>query len=752
MMFRILLFPALLLLPAVAADPVFPLRDVATRETLLLSDWRFQAVPQGREDEVDWSDDAHRAQRAEWPAVRLPAVWDQSPGEVTYPAPNQVGWFATEVEAPGASEGPLALWFMGVKYTADVFVNGEWRAVHRGGYTPFRVSVGDDIAPGESLEIVVRVDNRLSEETIPKHNTGWDTYGGITREVWLVRKPPARPVDLFVQTEREEDGAWALRLRASTEGVPEHPMRVRVARRGGLLNEGQIDDWADGIDITLPLGNPALWSPDSPALHDLELTWGDDRLTVPVGVRELAWRDGKLILNGEPVWLQGFGQHEFFPRAGPVLNTQQRRDDLEWMKNHFGANALRTGHYPQHPELFSLADEIGLLVFTEVPAWQVHPRILARDDVWETWLDPQITGMVLRFRNHPSVFGWGVLNEIGGAHTYITRARNRILELDPDRGVAAVIAAESDFRVNQLTDFAARNWHYGWYHSRSVYDLRDAVDRNLSRSNNLPIWVAELGGMARPGRLGGGYSDDVRGTETYQDKMTRFGLQYILSRADDLAGISLWTWSDYRRNGRAHDHGVLGPGREPKLAAYTALNLMRPRFRALALENETVIGAGEPFTADLAVFTHPPAPDTRMLLKWRVVRGQETFLQGEESVVLGDRLSTPAGRVAWTVPAGFEPGLAHLYLELQDEEGTRLHSQALPFEPGGTTRPGVLRIPPPASGTVYPLTVNGMTLDVHPHVGLLLPLAPGRQVITDGERERAFTIREARYREITWEE
>ena len=727
----------------------FPLRDVAIRDAHLLASWHFLPVPEGQEDEVDGSDPA--LPRTEWKPVQVPAVWDQSPGEVRYPNPRQVGWFHTTHEVPAAWDGEIWLAFLGVKYTADVFVDGEYLAVHRGGYTPFLVPVGDATGEARTLSITVRVDNRLDEETIPKDRTGWETYGGITREVFLLHRPPTRPEDPFARSFRDDSGTWNLRVTAETTGSPATPLRLRLLDAEDAVAEVEITNWADGIDTTLSLTDPKLWSPDSPHRYQLEFRWGDEHMRFPVGIRELHWEDGRLHVNGEPIWLQGFGQHEFYPRAGPILSSAQRREDLHLMKTVYGANTLRTGHYPNHPEIFALADELGLLTFTEVPAWQSPARLLAQDDIWETWLEPQLTAMVYRYRNTIGLFGWGVLNETTGAHTYIQRAREHILEIDPTRPVAAVIAKDGDFRVNQITDLAARNLHYGWYHSRSVYDLREGLDLNLRAARGRPLWVAELGGQARPGRLGGGYSDDVRGTETYQDKMTRFGLQYILSQADRVAGISLWTWSDYRRDQRAHDHGVLGPDRSPKVAAYTALNLMRPPFRALALESETVIPAGEDFNAELFVFAMQPAPGKSMRLIWEIRHGDTRVLRGHEDVILTDGYATPAGNVIWTVPETIDANLHHLYLELRDADGRLLHSQALPFEPGETTRPGVLKVAPPADGAPRQITVAGMTLTVYPHTGLLLPLPPGEFEARGDEWIQPFTIAPARFTDLSWD-
>lgn len=487
-MFRFLICPFIFLsvLPGLFAE--FPLHDLAIREAILLDDWRFKAAPAGLEEEIDWSGDVFADERNHWPQVAVPGIWDQPPGKVQHPVPNQVGWYRTRIELPqGAADDEISLCFLGVKYIADLFVNGEYIGVHRGGYTPFLFPLTDLPDGTRYLEIVVRVDNRLNNHSIPKQKTDWETYGGIDREVYLLVRPVSRPEKVFVRTFRDRQGIWQLRINAESKGAPENPLSIKLLDKEKVVTAYEMKEWSNGIDLSISIDNPILWSPDQPHLYQLEFTWGDHHIRFPVGFRELEWKDGKLHLNGQPLWLQGFGQHEFFPQAGSVLNHDQRRRDLEMMKSLYHANALRTGHYPHHPDLFNLADEIGLLLFTEMPAWQNPPASLTQPEVWENWVVPQLDEMILTYRNHPSVFGWGVLNEITNAHRYIEQARARIQTMDPHRGVAAVTASEEDFAVNRLTDFAARNLHYGWYHSRCVYQLRTGLQKNIDHAIGRPI-------------------------------------------------------------------------------------------------------------------------------------------------------------------------------------------------------------------------------------------------------------------------
>ncbi len=746
------MFCRLFLLSILSLSPLlnaaFPLHDLAVDQATLLSEWQFLA--ETANEEVDWSTPEFTEFRSHWPTVTVPGIWDKAPGEIPPPVPEQAGWFRSTLPLPKPNrDQELQLCFLGVKYIADVFVNGEYLGVHRGGYTPFLMDLPELPPETKEIEILVRVDNRLNGQTIPKRRPGWEVYGGIDREVYLLQRPANRPENIFVRTYRDPQGLWQLHIQAEAKGKQDTPLNIKLWDGEQIVSSTK----ADGLNIDLPLtvNAPKLWSPDQPHLYQLELSWGKHRVRFPVGFREIEWKEGKLFLNGNAIWLQGFGQHEFFPGAASILTSEQRRTDLEMMKNLYGANALRTGHYPHHPDLFNLADEMGLLLFTEIPVWQNNPNKLLMPEVWDNWIEPQLNEMILRHRNHPSLFGWGVLNEIGNAHPYIIKAREHILTLDPDRGVAAVIASHHDFGINRITDFAARNLHYGWYHSRSVYKLREGIDKNLENSNGHAVWVAELGGMANPGKLGGGFNDKLRGTETYQDKMTRFGLQYIFSRADELAGISLWTWSDYVRDGHPHNHGILSKNREPKLAAYTAMNLMSPPIVALGTEEDVVVPVGGTFAAELFVFAREARPEEQVQLHWQIRNATTVKKEGNVDLTLDQAQSTPAGKVSWAVNEAAASPLHFLYLELQNAKGNFLHSQAIPFEAGGDTQPGILRIPPHMDGKAHRANFYGMTFTVYPHSGFMLPLPDGEYEISVDGKVRTFSIQPKIFTDLPWE-
>lgn len=731
------------MLPLIGAE--FPLPHLAVRHARPLPAWRFQSVPSGKEDEIDWSTPEFAEERADWPERELPDRWDARV--------NGVGWYRARVDIPADWEGEIDLCLLAAKFTTDLFVNGEYRATVRGGYSPHVLpirSAGSDASP---IEILLRVDNRLSDTTVPKHRVGWQTFGGLDRMAYLLHRPPVRPEDPVLATRRDENGDWRLRVRARTRGRPRSELTLRVRSDSATLatHTLAVEDWSDGVDLEIAVPSPAPWSPASPALHTLELSWGEERMEIPFGFRELEWIGPRLHVNGDPVFLRGFGQHETRLRSEVPLDRDQIRRDLLRMRDVFGANTLRAGHYPNHPDLYHLADEVGLLVFTEIPVWQNRGNHLASDRMWEAWLEPQLDGMVASLRNHPSIFAWGILNETS-APAYVPRAREFVETLDDTRRVAAVLDKTRHSNVSAQTNLLARNLHYGWYHSRSVYALGAAIDHHLRASRGHPLWIAEFGGKARRGRLGGGFSDDVRGTETYLEKMIRHGLQLALLRADNLAGISIWTLTDFRRGNGWEHHGVLDRERRPKLAAYTAATLLRPEEKILALENRRVLAPGQELTLRLGMARAAPGPaGGARRLRWSLRRGARVIAEAEHKAVWTEgTLAVETGEGTWTVPDDAEPGLYYVYAELLNQAGERLHSQAIALDIDGESRPGLLRIAPPPGDAPVEIRVDSMALHAFPHVGLQLALPPGPATVDMNGRTLDVDIPEADTLDLPW--
>jgi beta-galactosidase len=161
------------------------------------------------------------------------------------------------------------------------------------------------------------------------------------------------------------------------------------------------------VESTATLNSIQPWSPEHPALYRLTVTARDagqpeDKTSFRVGFRQITLKGSQILLNGEPILLRGINRHEFFPGKGQSVPVAQNRKDMEDIKA-LGANFVRLAHYSQSQDIYDDCDELGLLVWTEIPVWQAATTTLASPEMWKDYAEPQLEAMVRQHRNHPSV-------------------------------------------------------------------------------------------------------------------------------------------------------------------------------------------------------------------------------------------------------------------------------------------------------------------------------------------------------------
>ncbi len=750
--------------PILSADEPassWPFNDVAVESSQLLdTGWRFKSDKSKEEDvgiEESWF--SSDFDRSDWDAADVPGVWGKAEGERVRTADKKVGWYAIEVSLPETSDAEPAVVFLGSMFITDVWFNGDYLGGNHGGYTPFMFCLNEHLEPGGNGELVLRIDNQVGQQAVPKNNTGWEIYGGLTREVFLITRPSRRVENLRTNTTLNDNDA-ALAVSADIANYQENDYEGKlnislvknntVAAESSLdltLAGGEIEDFA----VELIVENPRLWSPADPHLYTLNIAWegheDDPQISLPIGLREIEIDGPHFYLNGERLWLQGFGQHELIPYRGPVIEPGHHESELQRIRD-FGANHFRTGHYPQHPDLYAAADKIGLLVFTEIPIWQLNRSWIQTDRAWEEWARPQLADMIDWYRNFTSVVSWGAANEMGGTPDYNRRALDFIENRDPYRLPMIVLASDRDMSVYELLPMAGRNLHYGWYHSRRVYGLRKGLEKNLhkAREVDIPIWVAELGAIANPGRFSGGYNDESRRSETYLDKVVRFGFQYCAVTSERVSGVAIWTWSDFIRGGNVNAHGIMSLEREPKLVAYTIRNLYEGDIRIYLTEEETTLEPGETFQADAFVFNpHLQQIPDGFTVNWKILKGAEQMAAGELTSPPGEDRAIKAGDIQWDIPDNQE-GMFSLWAELIDDDGRLIHTNSVHFGAGEPAEiPGVLAVNAfdDAQNPVHAhAEFQGLQLPVYEDPGLIIPLPEGEYELTIryGELTREITV------------
>ena len=302
----------------------------------------------------------------------------------------------------------VLLTFGAVAHDATVFCNGR-RVFHHGcGYTAFTVDLTGALRLGQKNVVAVRCDSR-EDLNIPPFGGQLDalTYGGIYRAVSLDIKEPAYLRDVFIEAKAEGDFRIYTATVGETVGCTLQA-EIRSPAGSRAVYSGELS-----LPITGTLNNVHPWSLEHPTLYTLTVrlirpgTGGlPDRVldekTVRFGFRTVQFVAGGLYLNGQRVELRGLDRHQSYPYQGYAMPDSIQRLDAQLLKKELGCNAVRTCYAPPSPAFLDACDELGLLVFPEMPGWQ-H----IGDEVWQAQALQNCREMVCQYRNHPSIFLWG---------------------------------------------------------------------------------------------------------------------------------------------------------------------------------------------------------------------------------------------------------------------------------------------------------------------------------------------------------
>ena len=429
-------------------------------------------------------------------------------------------------------------------YEAEVYLNGKKLGSHAGGFTPFAFEITDLVREtGNSL--VVRVNNRRRREGVPTLNTDWWNYGGLTRDVVLVETPETYLADPMIRLKPGTRDVIEVKVRLDG---PHRRQAVSVAIPELNLAGEAVPDEEGRASLELPADQLTRWSPENPKCYRVTISSGADRIADQIGFRSIEVQGTEILLNGQPVFLRGISLHEENPlRGGRAGSAEEARMLLTWAKE-LNCNFVRLAHYPHSEHMARLADQMGIMVWEEIP---VYWTILWDNPATLENARNQLTGLIERDRNRASVILWSVANE-----TPIGDARNRFLEslialarsLDGTRLVSAAmethgVTGDADARVvddplGEFTDVISFNEYIGWYDG-----LPDRCGRiQWSIRYQKPVLISEFGGDA----LQGFHADALtRFSEEFQEDLYRQTLP-MLERIPQLRGMTPWILCDFR--------------------------------------------------------------------------------------------------------------------------------------------------------------------------------------------------------------
>jgi beta-glucuronidase len=457
-------------------------------------------------------------------------------------------WFKKSFQAVPMKDYKTLLYFGAVNYDCHVWVNGKKAGHHVGGFTAFNYDISDLLVEGENT-VIVKVDNKRHADAVPTLIFDWWNYGGITRDVKLVKVPKVYLEDYSLQLAKSEGVknkyrqiCFSAKLSQAEIGhqVLIHIPELQLKQLLTTDAEGQVTAM-----LRVPAKKLQLWSPENPKLYRVELSLDNSTIGDEIGFRTIETRDKQILLNGKPIFLKGISIHEEKPNGGGRANSaEDARTLLSWAKE-LGCNFVRLAHYPHNEYMVREAEKMGILVWSEIPCyWTIawtNPETLAN-------AKGQLRDMIARDHNRANVIILSIANETPHSaqrDTFLGNLAQYARSLDNTRliSMAMEVTGQSNYvnrlndNMNEYVDVVSFNQYIGWYR-----DVNDAPKMKWEIPYNKPVIISEFGGGARYGLHG---EKNQRWTEEFQENLYKENTA-MLDKIEGLSGTTPWILKDFR--------------------------------------------------------------------------------------------------------------------------------------------------------------------------------------------------------------
>ena len=583
---------------------LYPVNNAYRRAQLLDGLWRFQFDPESLGDGDGWAEKG----LPDPISMPVPASFADLFTEAWQRDYCGDFWYETDVylqeKVPGQR---YFIRFGSVTHRCCVYLNGQLAGEHEGGFLPVILDATEKLHTGCN-RLTVKANNELNETSIPCGAGGvkrdgtrmargyfdFFNYSGIQRSAWLMQVPERNIRDYDVSFRLEGRDAF-IAFSVEAEG----DVTVELYDR-----EGRLAASAEGSRGELQVRDAHLWQVRNAYLYTLSILLKKDGTTVdrydaPTGIRTVCVEGGRIMVNGEPVYLKGFGKHEDSDILGRGFSWAVAKRDFECMK-WIGANCFRTSHYPYAEEWYQMADQEGFLIIDEVPGvgmMRSFANFMAAGagksngffgdcpdvNLLQKNHRAALEETIQRDKNHPSVIAWSIFNEAEtitkAAHDYFAPLFDAARQLDsqhrPVTGVLEKTSSPDRCRCWPMMDFICLNRYYGWYISGG--DLKDAeaqfveeMDQWAAKAPDVPFVFTEFGTdtLESLHKL-----PSVMWSQEYQTEYMDMNFS-VFDRYPCVQGELAWNFADFqtgqgimRVNG--NKKGLFTRQRQPKDAAFT---------------------------------------------------------------------------------------------------------------------------------------------------------------------------------------
>lgn len=475
----------------------------------------------------------------EWPTMQLPACWNTVSREYLLYDGSMI--FTRTFSYKKGDEERVFLKIGAANYLCRVFLNKEYVGMHRGGSTPCFLEITELLK--ENNRIIIAVDSTRRPEQVPTENTDWFNYGGVYRDIELIRLPGVYIKDF--QIALVPDGSYQKIQVKAVLSEPVSASAVLSIEELGCREEISI---VDGVGTAILEAKPELWSPENPKLYEVKLACLNDQITDRVGFREIKVENGEIVLNGKPLFLRGISCHEESVENGKALTDEERLENLTLAKE-LGCNFMRIAHYPHSEKMAKLADEYGILLWEEIPVyWAIR---FERKKTYED-AQNQLLELITRDRNRASVIIWSVGNENADTDErlhFMSSLAKCAHEADNTRLVSAACLVDSEKneisdRLAEHLDIIGINEYCGWY----TPDFEKLPQLLENSHPDKPVIITEFGADALAGHHG---TITDKGTEECQAYVYECQIE-TLQKIGYIKGMTPWILYDFRCPRRTH--------------------------------------------------------------------------------------------------------------------------------------------------------------------------------------------------------
>lgn len=502
-------------------------------DTCLRAKWFEQSKINSEGNRVPLDYDFNR-----WAQINVPLSWNVAEPELFFYEGPIV--YTREFCFKKRSKERIFLNFHGIQYEGFIFMNKHYIGCHKGGSTGFCVEITDEILNGDNRILVV-ADNTRRSHQLPALNTDWFNYGGIYRDIEIIRVPKSYiknasinliPDGTFSKAQVDIEVGGSILETSSNYALIEIPELGICETFEVLNNRGSVK-----LSIT-----PELWSPDNPKLYDCSFKYGKDIVKEKIGFREITTKGNKILLNGKEIFLKGISCHEDSVSGGKYISPLEVEEEMLTAKE-LGCNYLRLAHYPHSELAAKTADRLGLMLWEEIP---VYWAIDFANPITIADAQNQLKELIRRDINRASVIIWSVGNENADTDERLSFMRSlALLAKKEDNSRLVSAACLVDYEQNRIHDRLAENLdiiglneYFGWYDP----DFSKLPDLLENSKPDKPVVISETGAGAKARQRGGideHFTEDMQ-KNVYEQQVL------MLKKTTYIRGMSPWILFDFR--------------------------------------------------------------------------------------------------------------------------------------------------------------------------------------------------------------